>query len=159
MKDTKVKDVMVKDVVTVTPYTPLIGVLELFRETHFRCFPVVEESRFRGMICLKDVIKIFYPYLSTIEKYRGLMPFYKGDLENDILNAEVEPELLALLLVEDIMDFNPQTVDENESLEEAYKLLKRSNTPILPVIRDSNILVGVIGYFDIIYYLLKERDT
>ena len=152
----KVKDVMRKNVVAVSSFTPLVGLLELIRQTNHRCFPVTEESKFKGMICIEDIMKVFYPYLPTIEKYRSLMPFYKEDLENDLFNVEVDPELIDLLMAEDIMNFDVPTVSEDDDLENVYRTLKNSRLSVLPVVRGDE-LVGVIGLFDIIYYLLKKK--
>jgi len=108
------------------------------------------------MICIEDIMKVFYPYLPTIEKYRSLMPFYKEDLENDLFNVEVDPELIDLLMAEDIMNFDVPTVSEDDDLENVYRTLKNSRLSVLPVVRGDE-LVGVIGLFDIIYYLLKKK--
>ena len=62
-----VKQVMLKDVLTVQPTTTLTTLLKLFKEFHtFPLVPVVEENnRLVGVIDLKDLLKISQPYNSV----------------------------------------------------------------------------------------------
>jgi CBS domain-containing protein/anti-sigma regulatory factor (Ser/Thr protein kinase) len=53
----KVGDVMQKDVVTVSPQTPMSDLRKIFREKRISGTPVIEKNKLVGMISLEDFIK------------------------------------------------------------------------------------------------------
>jgi CBS domain-containing protein len=55
---TKVGDVMVREVISVTPETDLETVYELLEKNHIGCLPVVSKSSLIGIITLKDMTEI-----------------------------------------------------------------------------------------------------
>lgn len=54
-KSVLVKDIMTTDVITVTPDTPVMLVLDLMIKKHIRRVPVVEGDRTRGIVYISDL--------------------------------------------------------------------------------------------------------
>ncbi len=52
----KVSDIMVKDVSTVTPSTPIDEAIAIMKKNEYGCLPVVKETELVGIITIKDVI-------------------------------------------------------------------------------------------------------
>lgn len=58
MIDLQVQDIMTTDCVTVSPGSSIRELLDIFKETRFKSFPVIDENRnIVGIISLIDVIK------------------------------------------------------------------------------------------------------
>ncbi|MCB0457734.1 MAG: CBS domain-containing protein [Flavobacteriaceae bacterium] len=53
---TTVKDIMVKNVITTTPTTPISGAIELMKENLIGCLPVIQHEELIGIITIKDLI-------------------------------------------------------------------------------------------------------
>ena len=56
-KETKVKEIMTTDVLTVTPAMDLDECMELITEKRMRHLPVVENDRVSGIISIGDIVK------------------------------------------------------------------------------------------------------
>ncbi len=61
------------------------------------------------------------------------------------------------LLVDDIMESYYFSLKEDMSLEEAYKKMHLHNKNKLPVVDDENHFLGIIGIFDIVWRMFKEK--
>ena len=55
----KVKELMTKDVITLSPDMSLFDAVQMFLEYKIRRFPVLKEGRLVGQISLSDVIRAF----------------------------------------------------------------------------------------------------
>ena len=56
-RETKVKEIMTTDVLTVTPAMDLYECMELITEKRMRHLPVVEKDRVLGIISIGDIVK------------------------------------------------------------------------------------------------------
>src|SRR5699024_11685684 len=59
LNKTKIRDVMIREVVTVSPYDRLEDAIYLMMKNHVGILPVVENNRVHGIITDKDVFKAF----------------------------------------------------------------------------------------------------
>lgn len=66
-KQTKVSEVMTRDLVTVTPEDTIIHCIALTKKHHVRHLPVVQEGKAVGMISLRDL------FLDVIEEKVGVV--------------------------------------------------------------------------------------
>jgi CBS domain-containing protein len=64
MKTIRIKDVMVKEVITVSPETDLKGAVRLMVDKKIGCLPVVQEDRLVGLITETDILT---QYLKCVE--------------------------------------------------------------------------------------------
>ncbi len=65
--------------------------------------------------------------------------------------------MATLIVVDDIMESHVMTVSEEDTLEKAYNLMKAHSIDRLPVIDRKKKLVGMIGVFDILVALFREK--
>ncbi len=63
----------------------------------------------------------------------------------------------SLIVVEDIMDHNFVALRQNDSIEKAYQLLRMHKVQQLPVVDEDGKLVGMLGIFDIVLQVFKEK--
>ncbi|OGX18575.1 MAG: hypothetical protein A3K83_00320 [Omnitrophica WOR_2 bacterium RBG_13_44_8b] len=151
----QVKEVMSKEVITVKRSTTLKQLLEIFAKFHiFPLVPVIEEdNRLVGIVSFRNLINVFHSRQSEIMK---AVPFLDED-EEDIFKVEFTEELGNLALAEDIMETKFITIQEGASLEEAYKLMKLHLKEEFPVVDRAGKLVGMVGIFDIIRQVFRQK--
>lgn len=152
-----VKEVMLKEILTVQPTTTLTTLIKLFKDFHtFPLVPVVEENnRLVGVVDLKDLLKISQPYNSV-----------SGDLLKTLISPEEESDILQdltllrtdkLILVKDFMATSFLTVEEDVPLEKAYSLMKLNQKERISVVK-KGYLVGIVTLADIVFGFLKEKE-
>jgi CBS domain-containing protein len=142
----KARDMMTKDVVTVTPDTEITQAARLLLENHFNGLPVVDDKgRLIGIICQDDLI---------VQQKRlplpSLFTFFDGIISLTS-NRSLEKEMDKILAskVSQAMTLDPITVDPDTSLEDIATLMVNNNIHTLPVLEGGR-LVGIIGKEDIL---------
>jgi CBS domain-containing protein len=71
-RETKVKDIMTDNVITVSPDDTIEKCMELMSAKHFRHLPIVEDSKVLGMISIGDVVNaIIAGQKETIEQLKN----------------------------------------------------------------------------------------
>ena len=150
-----VKDIMKKDLITVRRSTTLRELIYRLQDFHtFPLVPVVDdENRLIGTVSFKNLIDIFQPY--EVGLLRAI-PFLERD-EVDIFELEITPEMATLLVVDDIMEGNFITAEEDEPLEKVYSMMKIHSLDRLPVVDSEKRLIGMIGVFDILVSLFRQK--
>lgn len=150
-----VKEIMSKEVITVKRSTTLRQLLQEFKDFHlFPLVPVVDEdNKLIGVVSFHNLINVFLPYKPEILK---TVPFLDEE-KFDIFKAEITEEMGDLLVVEDIMETKFVSVQEDTSLEKAYSLMKLHLREEFPVVDRSAKLVGMIGIFDIIREVFRQK--
>jgi CBS domain-containing protein/PII-like signaling protein len=136
-----VRDVMSRDVVSVTPPTPVRQVVELVLGRTYRAVPVVEGGRPVGIVTNGDLV------------HRGGL-----GVRLDLLETLDQPELHETLerlsrqsqTAGDVMTPNPVTIDAAASLPAAAELMVRRRLKRLPVVDDRGALVGVVSRLDLL---------
>jgi len=153
----QVKEVMSKDVITVKCSTRLEELLKKFNKFHiFPLVPVIEEDgRLVGIVSFRNLISVFQPPYPEILK---TIPFL-DEGEEDIFKAGLTQDLGNLVVVDDIMETKFISIQEGDSLEEAYKLMKLHLKEEFPVVDRDNKLVGMIGIFDIIQEIFHQKGV
>lgn len=155
----KVKDCMIKEVMTVSRSTTLAQLIETFRKYNYHTLPVVEkDNRLVGLITFEDIMKVFQPYSSDLARMLKTVPFlFAGEeREEDLLAMDISADLGVLVVVDDIMNTQFATIDEEASIARARSLMKLHEVNRLPVVKDGR-LVGIISLFDIILAVFKEK--
>lgn len=155
-----VNEVMLKDVLTVQPTTTLATLIKLFEDFHsFPLLPVVDEqNRLLGVIRLPELLKVFVS--ERLEELKNI-PFLEEELpeEESIFEVQLDPNLGKTLLAQDLMDKKTITVEEEASIEKAFTLMKLNSLEKLPVVDKEGHLQGIIGIFDIILALFREKGV
>src|SRR3989338_1537215 len=98
-----VKDIMSKQVISVTRATTLKQLLRAFDKFHiFPLVPVVEDdNRLIGIVSFRNLIDIFSSYHPDVLK---LVPFLEEEEEEDIFKIDISEDIGNLVVVEDIME-------------------------------------------------------
>jgi len=146
----KARDIMTKDVVTVTADTEITQAAKLLLENHFNGLPVVDgRGKLIGIICQDDLIvqqkRLPLPSLFTF--FDGLIPL------TSYRSLEKEVEKIVATSVAQAMIPDPITVDPDTSLEDIATLMVNNNIHTLPVLKGGH-LVGIIGKEDILRTLM-----
>ena len=146
----KVKDLMTKEVISVSRTKPIKEVVQIFSESAFGSLPVVnQEKKIVGIITKKDLLMTFLPeYFDLLEDISFIEDF--GLLEESLLLEE------GLLLVDDVMSKKVVTIGEDESLFKAVALMVQSDVRRLPVVDKENKLVGIITQTHICQAILRK---
>ncbi|MGE5798704.1 MAG: CBS domain-containing protein [Syntrophaceae bacterium] len=148
----KARDIMTKNVITVTPDTEITQAAKLLLENHFNGLPVVDESgKLIGILCQDDLIiqqkRLPLPSLFTF--FDGLIPL------TSYRSLEKEVEKIVATTVSQAMTTDPITIDPDASLEDIATLMVNNNIHTLPVL-DRDRLVGVIGKEDVLRTLMPS---
>ncbi len=147
----KAKDIMEKDVITMTPDMKIKDAAKLLLERHINGAPVLDyDGQVLGIICQSDLIaqqkKINMPSVFT---------FLDGFIQiGSVKNMEAEIKKMSAMTVADAMTENPETVSPESTIEEVASLIVDKRFHTIPVV-ENEILVGVIGKEDILKTLLS----
>ncbi|MFC1576710.1 HPP family protein [Candidatus Omnitrophota bacterium] len=150
-----VNDVVTKKVITVKRSTTLAELLKLFKKFHtFPLAPVVEEGgRLVGVVSFRNLIELLLPRRPAILK---TVPFLDEEIE-DIFDTDLTEEMGSLLVVDDFMETKFMSVEESVDLKDVYQLFKIHSIDQLPVVDKENKLTGMVGVFDIIIAIFKDK--
>ena len=151
----KVKDIMTKDIITVTPDTEVVKAAKILLEKRINGLPVVDDSgKLVGILCQSDLIaqqkSIPIPSLFTL--LDGFMPL------TIMKRIDKEVEKIAAIMVEQAMTPKPVTVDPDTDIEDVAKLMVDKNYHTLPVL-DGGKVVGIVGKEDVLKTLLSGPQT
>jgi len=150
----KVKDIMTRDVKTVSPETEITQAAKLLLSERINGVPVINETgELVGILCQSDLIaqqkSIPIPSLFTL--LDGYIPL-------TLLNRlDKEVEKIAATTVKNAMTPDPITVDSDTEIEKVAFLMVEKNYHTLPVV-DSGRLVGIVGKEDVLRILLSESE-
>lgn len=133
--ETKVKDVMVRDVKAVASNASLSEAAITMASSRIRRLPVVEGGMVNGMITIRDILG----YIKC----------------KSCLSKECELKDVLGMKVSEAMTKSPVTISPEENLRSAIEKVKVHNISTLPV-TDGGMLVGIITRFDILKGLVLE---
>jgi CBS domain-containing protein/anti-sigma regulatory factor (Ser/Thr protein kinase) len=128
----KIQEVMTRQMKTVAPTTKIAAVLDIFREARISGAPVVDDGQLVGVISLEDLIN-------------ALRDSGRSELSVDVA---------------DYMTTNVITIQALDPIVEALKLFAKTKLGRLPVVDESDQLVGILTKGDITRGLLEaiQRD-
>ncbi|MFW5877342.1 MAG: CBS domain-containing protein [Myxococcota bacterium] len=126
------EDIMTENVTTVEESATLADALEVLSELEVRHLPVVRKGEVIGMISDRD--------------FRSLGLDLVSDLENrDRLQARLQTS------VANLMSGDVLSVDRSTDVQEVIDLLVEEKVGAIPVVEgDSNELVGIVSYMDVL---------
>jgi CBS domain-containing protein len=151
----KAKDIMTKELITVSPETEIIQAARIMLEKHINGIPVVDKSgRLVGIVCQSDLItqQREFPLPSVFNLLGGLIPI------TPFSEYEKEVKKMSAMKVAQAMTTDPVTVNPENTLEEVATLMVRKSIHTLPVVEQGK-LVGVIGKEDVLRTLMPKGGT
>lgn len=150
-----VKDIMKKDVITVSHETEIVHAAKILLENHINGVPVVDDKgKLAGILCQSDIIaqqkKLPIP---------SLFSFLDGFISlSSMKNLEKEVQKIAATKVSQAMTLNPVTVKPDTLMEVVAALMVDNNFHTLPVV-DEGKLVGIVGKEDVLRTLIPKNGA
>ncbi len=129
----RIRDIMTPDPVTISPNHSIGAALARMRRGGFRRLPVVEKEKLVGIITDRDLrLAMNSPFIMREGWY--------------------DSYLMEHIEVRSCMTPDPITVDANEDILSAVRLMRAQKIGGMPVIADG-VLVGIITETDLLDYL------
>lgn len=155
----KVKEVMTKNVLTVTPETTVKDAAAILAEKGISGLPVIEGGKVVGIFSEADVLRslkttkkdlrLIYPSVSSLG-----IAFQEEITQREILEAYEE---IGNKPVRDVMTKAVVTVPPDMTVNEAIVKMVQKSINRLPVV-DKNVLVGIITRADVIRGLARDKE-
>ena len=139
LMDETVEDVMIKDVITTTPGTPIESCSKIMVRNNLRRIPVVEEGKLIGIVTSTDILRFFgdKKMFASMTSTSGL----------DVLKQKIS----------EIMQPNISVIEPNIRLGDLCGLFAEKNIGGAPVVEDDK-LVGIITERDILNTVLAKKE-
>lgn len=149
----RARNIMTKEVITVSPETDIAQATSLLLENHINGAPVVNaDGELVGMLCQSDLIvqqkKIPLPSIFTF--WDGVFSF------SSTRSLEKEMQKIAATTVADAMSTDPVFVGPDATIEEVASLMAEKHFHTIPVVENSKV-VGVLGKEDVLKTLVRGK--
>ena len=151
----KAKDIMTKELITVSPETEIVHATKLLLENQINGVPVIDETgKLVGILCQSDLIAqqkklpvpSFFTFLDGLITLTSMKQFEK------------EVQKIAATTVSQAMTPNPVVVRPDTGIEEVAALMVDSGFHTIPVV-DQGALVGIVGKEDILKTLIPGSNV
>ena len=151
----KVKDIMTREMITVSPETEIVYATKLLLENRINGVPVTNETgKLVGILCQSDLIaqQKKLPVPSFFSFLDGLITL------TSMKHFEKEVQKIAAITVAQAMTPNPVTVRPDTNIEAVAALMVDNNFHTIPVV-DEGELVGIVGKEDILRTLIPRSEA
>lgn len=148
------KDIMTKDVTTVSPEMEIARAAALLLEESINGVPVVDETGdLVGILCQSDLVaqQKKFPLPSLFTLLDGFIPL------TSMKHLEKEVQKITATTVGDAMTPNPVTVAPETGIEEVGSIMVDKHCHTLPVVDDGK-LVGIVGKKDVLKTLISGEQ-
>ena len=151
----KVKDIMTKELITVSPETEIVHATKLLLENRINGVPVTDETgKLLGILCQSDLIAqqkklpvpSFFTFLDGLITLTSMKQFEK------------QVKKIAAITVAQAMTPNPVAVRPDTDIEAVAALMVDNNFHTIPVV-DEGELVGIVGKEDILRTLIPRSEA
>ncbi|MBE9580731.1 MAG: CBS domain-containing protein [Proteobacteria bacterium] len=146
-----VKEIMTRDVITVSPETDIAHAARLLLEKSVNGVPVVDATgTLVGILCQSDLVaqQKKFPIPTMFTLLDGFIPL------TSMKHLEKEVRKITATTVADAMSPNPVTVRPDASIEEVGTIMVDRNFHTVPVV-DKGDLVGIVGKEDVLRTLVS----
>jgi CBS domain-containing protein len=149
----KVSDVMTKDVVSVSPDTPVDEIARLMIDSDISGIPVIDKAhKVVGIITEGDLVvrnaNLHFPHFFQILDARIYVERPK--------HFEEELRRMLATVAKDVMTSPARTISADEDLHKAATMMVEDHVNPLPVVRADK-LVGIISRSDIIRLMARQE--
>ena len=151
-----VKNRMTRNVVSVSPETTLYEVLKIVEENHFDGLPIVENGKVLGIVDEKIIMREFCACCAQQNMEAGIdtdmpIPFASTNVEIEPDKRRIAHFLHRRTVSELILpDAEIIVIKADEPIENASYLMFCNEIDLLPVVDDSNTMIGIISKGDIL---------
>ena len=158
------RDIMTRDVETVSPDDDVGEVLGRLARADFNGFPVTEDGIVVGIVTQGDLVDLFQTSDRTLWIPIGFPPFlesltYAVDISWDELDLGIDLARNAGRPIRKVMTEDVVTVGPTADIDEILGLLASEDRDInrLPVVDEAGALLGIIARQDLLRALKAER--
>jgi len=145
----KVKEIMVKDVASISPETGADEALDLLQKMQISGLPVIDENgKLVGMFTEKDILSYILP--SYIEKV-GRFTYEENPKSTKKKFTELNKIKVRQLMRKDVV-----TTTEETTLCEVTRIMLTQKARRIPVVDKSGKVVGIVARCDILKAFAKE---
>lgn len=160
------RDIMTRDVETVSPDDDVSEVLTRLARVDFNGFPVTEDGILVGIVTQGDLVDLFQPSDRTLWIPIGFPPFlesltYGVDLSWDELDVGLDLAKNAGRPISEVMTDEVVTVGPKTDIDEILALVADEDRDInrLPVVDEAGAVMGIIARQDVLQALKEEREA
>jgi CBS domain-containing protein len=151
----EVKDIMTREVITVSPETRVGEVARLISDHNFNGVPVIESGRVIGMITendfmTRDFAKIHIP--SLIRIMNDLKISKRAGKDRDDLDSILSADARSIM-TKDFVSIGPE-----DHISELIQIFHDKQVNPVPVVGDNNKLLGIVSKADILNLVGKIRE-
>jgi CBS domain-containing protein len=142
----KVKDFMIKDVISVRPDVTIKEVMKTFVDKKIGGLPIVnDEGILKGIITDGDILRAIKPIDRHIQDYFNLITYIEEQNMESRLSELAELPILRIAKTRGIVTVSPE-----DDMKQVVVILAKHHFKKLPVIDKGNKVVGVISRGDVI---------
>jgi CBS domain-containing protein len=142
----RVKDLMVRDVISVQPGDPLSEAVSLMFENRVSAVPVVDKrGRCKGMLSTTDLIGLFRKQVA-----RGLEPDELDRFTEELVGTGPGSASLGGRKVSEVMTRGLMTVTQEDTILTAAREMLRSRVHRLVVVDPNQRCVGILSTMDLL---------
>jgi CBS domain-containing protein len=142
----KVKDFMIKDVISVRPDATIKEVMKTFVDKKIGGLPIVnDEGILKGIITDGDILRAIKPIDRHIQDYFNLITYIEEQNMESRLSELAELPILRIAKTRGIVTISPE-----DDMKQVVVILAKHHFKKLPVIDKGNKVVGVISRGDVI---------
>lgn len=146
MINVQVKDFMVKDVISASPSSSIKEVTTLLVANKIGGVPIIdEEGVLRGFVTDGDILRAISPVDRRFHDYFSLITYVAEEKMEIRLSELAEREIIRIAKTHGIVTIHPE-----DEMKKVVSLLSKHHFKKLPVVDDSNHVVGVISRGDVI---------
>jgi CBS domain-containing protein len=142
----KVKDFMVSDVISVRPNSSIKDVMTTFVEKKIGGVPIVDEKgKLSGIVTDGDILRAIKPIDRRIQDYFSFITYVAEEDLEERLEEMAKVDIIRIAKTNGIVSVHP-----NDDMKTVITLLSKHHFKKLPVIDETNHVVGVISRGDVI---------
>lgn len=144
--DMKVKDFMIKDVISVSPETTIKEVMQTFVDKKIGGLPIVNDAGIlKGIITDGDILRAIKPIDRHIQDYFNLITYIQEQNMESRLSELSDLPILKIAKTRGIVTVSPE-----DDMKKVVCILAKHHFKKLPVVDKENKVVGVISRGDAI---------
>jgi CBS domain-containing protein len=142
----KVKDFMIKDVISVHPEASIKEVMKTFVEKKIGGLPIVnDEGLLKGIITDGDILRAIKPIDRHIQDYFNLITYIQEQNMESRLSELADLPIIKIAKTRGIITVSPE-----DDMKKVVVILAKHHFKKLPVIDKENKVIGVISRGDAI---------
>lgn len=138
--NTPVKEWMRRDLITIGPEDRLVHARRMIIDEQIGRLLVMSGGELEGIVSARDVAK-------SMISFRKIVP------------DKYQSARIRNLIVEDIMTQNVRTIAENDTLEDASKMMMNENFSGIPVTDGADNVIGIITKTDIMKFIIDLEEV